>query len=99
MRTAHESAMLAWTTSTEARFGRMWRPTIRARGGAERPARLHELALLEREHRPPDDPGEDRRVHDGDGEDHVGRVRPEGRDDAEREQDGREREEHVHRPA
>ena len=98
VRIAHESAMLVWTTSTEARFGRMWRPTMPPGRRAERAARLDELALLEGEHRAPDDAGEDRRVHDRDREDHVGGMRPERRDDAEGEEHGREGEEHVHDP-
>ena len=68
----------------------MCRATIRTA------ARLDELALLEGQHRSPDHAGKDRRVHDGDREHHVGGMGPERRDDAEREEDGREREEHVH---
>ena len=55
--------------------------------------------MLERKHRTANDPDEDRRVDDGDRDDHVPWVGPQGRDDAQREQDRREREEDVHRAA
>ena len=68
-----------------------------ARGpGADSARRLNEAACFECEHGAAHDAGEDRRVYDGDRDDHVVRVRAKGGNDAERQQDRRKSEEDVH---
>ena len=75
-------------------------PEDDARGRrADGAGRLDEGERLEAQHRPADDAREDRRVHDGDGDHDVAHIRPERRDDAEREEYRGEGEEYVHHAA
>src|SRR5512143_2120687 len=63
--------------------------------GADAPRRLDVREVLERERVPADEPREGRDAEDGDGDDHVRHAATEDRDDADREQDPGEREQHV----
>ena len=59
------------TITGDSRCGRTWRPRMTGSVGAERPRRLDELALAQREHDAPHQPRVDRKADDGDGDHRV----------------------------
>ena len=65
---------------------------------AERPRRLHEEVLLDRQHRAPDHARVTDGQHQPEGQDHVGEAGAEDRHDRQRHQEQREAHERVHDP-
>ena len=95
VRIAHDRARATCTTIGAVTLGSTWRTQQAAAPEAEHAAGLDEVELADAQHRTAGDADEDRRVHDGDGDDGVDPAGPEGGDDGEGEEDRREGEHDV----